>query len=63
LLQLTAAPARPGPRLSLEARAGGSTDQAALERWYEGLGFARTGRRGPLGPIYARRPAQARGAA
>src|SRR5688500_171977 len=28
-----------GVRLSLEARACGDTDQAALERWYEGFGF------------------------
>lgn len=54
---------RAGARLSLEARACGSTEQAKLERWYESLGFVRTGRRGPLGPIYARRPAVSRGVA
>ena len=49
-----------GVRLSLEARACGDTDQAALERWYEGLGFVRTGRRGTFGPIFMRPPAAQR---
>lgn len=51
-----------GVRLSLEARACGGADQAALERWYQGFGFVRTGRRGTFGPIYARSVARARAA-
>jgi ribosomal protein S18 acetylase RimI-like enzyme len=43
-----------GVRLSLEARACGETDQAALERWYEKFGFVRTGKRGDFGPIFVR---------
>ncbi|MBX3468683.1 MAG: GNAT family N-acetyltransferase [Planctomycetes bacterium] len=53
---------RHGVRLSLEARACGDTDQAALERWYQGLGFVRSGRRGTFGPILVRPVARARAA-
>ncbi len=48
-----------GVRLSLEARSCGQTgrvDQGALETWYERHGFSRSGRRGPLGPIFVRLP-------
>lgn len=51
-----------GVRLSLEARACGGADQAALERWYETFGFVRTGRRGAFGPIFARSLVRARAA-
>lgn len=51
-----------GVRLSLEARACGDTDQAALERWYEGFGFMRTGKRGDFGPIFVRLVARRRAA-
>jgi ribosomal protein S18 acetylase RimI-like enzyme len=51
-----------GVRLSLEARACGDTDQAALERWYRSLGFVRAGRTGALGPIYIRSAARTRAA-
>jgi GNAT superfamily N-acetyltransferase len=51
-----------GVRLTLEARACGDTDQAALERWYERMGFQRTGKRGQFGPIFARAAVRSRAA-
>jgi len=45
-----------GVRLSLEPRACAGVDQASLEAWYAGLGFAPTGEEGPFGPIFARAP-------
>lgn len=54
---------RAGTRLSLEPRACGGADQAALEAWYRGFGFVDTGRRGYFGPIYARPPRAGRNVA
>jgi GNAT superfamily N-acetyltransferase len=42
--------------LSLEPKACAGVEQTALERWYEGLGFSPTGRRGELAQIFRRRP-------
>jgi len=40
----------------VDGRLCAGVDQASLEAWYAGLGFAPTGEEGPFGPIFARAP-------
>lgn len=56
LEQVLADADRAGVTLILEARACAGLDQAALERWYAGFGFERTGLSETFGPLLRRTP-------